>query len=387
MTENSKNDNNGKNLKIVFTGGGTGGHVYPNVALFDDFEKAGFDVAYIGGTGNTVEKRLAHENGVKYYGVQTIKLVRSMSLPAMKNNLSIPFTLSKAVKECVNVLKKEKPNVVFSKGGFVSLPTVLAARKLDIPVVAHESDLTMGLANKIAKSKGATILKANPHSTFDGILVGLPLRKDLFTANKEQSIKTLGIKNPSGKKILLVLGGSSGAKAINDAIKDNLSALLERYVVLHVTGKGKAAERGLKTSDDKNQNSANYKNTFQRQIEGGYYVFEYADKIQNFYAASDLVLSRAGATAVFEISALKKRALFVPLPKGVSRGDQIDNACLAKEYGATILEQDENFSSSLCLALKNAEKNPPMKEISVDANGKIVNVVRGIVGACKNKKL
>lgn len=245
----------------------------------------------------------------------------------------------------------------------------------------------MGLANKIAKSKGATILKANPHSTFDGILVGLPLRKDLFTANKEQSIKTLGIKNPSGKKILLVLGGSSGAKAINDAIKDNLSALLERYVVLHVTGKGKAAEKGLKTSDDKNQNSANYKNSFQSPIEDGYYVFEYADKIQNFYAASDLVLSRAGATAVFEISALKKRALFVPLPKGVSRGDQIDNACLAKEYGATILEQDENFSSSLCLALKNAEKNPPMKEISVDANGKIVNVVRGIVGACKNKKL
>ena len=100
-----------------------------------------------------------------------------------------------------------------------------------------------------------------------------------------------------------------------------------------------------------------------------------------------MVLSRAGATAVFEISALKKRALFVPLPKGVSRGDQIDNASLAKEYGATVLEQDENFSSSLCLALKTAEKNPPMKEISVDANGKIVNVVRYIVGVCKNKKL
>lgn len=354
--------------KIVFTGGGTGGHVYPNVALFDDFVKAGFSIVYIGANGNSLEGRLAKEYGVKFFGIDAVKLARSFSPQAVKNNLSIPFTLSKAVRECVAYLKAEKPDLVFSKGGFVSLPAVLAASKLGIPVIAHESDFTMGLANKIAKLKGATILKANPQSSFDGKFVGLPLRKELFATNKVQSLKTLGIKNPQNKKILLVLGGSSGAKAINDAVICNLDELCKRYVVLHVTGKGKG------------ENSQNF------ALKDGYYAFEYADNIQDFYAACDIVLSRAGATCVFEISALNKRALFVPLPKGVSRGDQIDNARLAKEYGASVLEQNDNFSSRLVDMLKITEKNPPMKAISLDANGKIVSIACDIVEACKNKK-
>lgn len=352
-------------FKIVFTGGGTGGHVYPNVALFDEFARRGFDLAYVGAKGDVLEKRLATQRSVRYYGVQTIKLVRSLSPSATKNNVMIPLTLSRAVKECADILKNEKPDCVFSKGGFVSLPVVLAAKKLRIPVVAHESDLTLGLANKIAKAKGATVLKANPHSTFDGIFTGLPLREELFWADKTKAQKTLGITNPRNKKVLLVLGGSSGARAINEAVRENLKELTNRYIVVHVTGKDKQTEK--MRADD-------------------YYCVEYAHDVEKYYALSDVVLSRAGATAVFEISALKKRAVFVPLPKGVSRGDQIFNADLAKEYGATILTQDDDFSSKLVPAIERAEKNPPMKRIAIDANGKIADVVCDIVGACKNKK-
>lgn len=156
---------------IVFTGGGTGGHVYPNLALVPEFGKRGFCAVYVGGEGNTIERKLARDAGIKYYAVPTIKLVRSMTIAGIKNNLKIPSTLKKSVEKANEILAKIKPCCVFSKGGFVSLPVVLAASKTHISVFAHESDLTMGLANKIAQLKGATILKANPKSKFGGELV------------------------------------------------------------------------------------------------------------------------------------------------------------------------------------------------------------------------
>lgn len=361
-------ENNLKNFNtIVFTGGGTGGHVYPNLALIPTFQERGYTCVYMGANGNTLEKRLAKMQNIPYYGVDAIKLVRSFSPSAIKNNLAIVRVLTRSINQAKRTLEKISPVCVFSKGGFASLPVVLAARKLGIPTFAHESDLTLGLANKIAKSRGAHMLKANPHSTFDGDFVGMPLRNQLFCTNKAQALKTLGINNPDNKKILLVLGGSLGASAINDAVKKCLDTLKAHYFILHVTGKNKG-----KRIDEKN-----------------YKTFEYADDISLFYEAADAVLSRAGATGVFEISALKKRAVFIPLPKGVSRGDQIFNGNLAKEYGGFVLEQNDLLCDNIPTAIEKALQNPPMRPIADDANGKIAEIVCATLRRgekCKNKK-
>lgn len=350
---------------VVFTGGGTGGHIYPNLALANEFEKRGYSPVYVGGEGDTMEHRLADRNGIPFFGVKTVKLVRSLSPSAIKNNLSIPFTLKKSVKNAIQILKEQNPCAVISKGGFASLPAVLGASKLKIPVFAHESDMTLGLANKIAKAKGAIILKANPTAKFDGEFVGMPLRRSLFHADRAAAMKRLGIT--TDKEIVLILGGSSGAQALNEVVERHIKSLCAKYFVLHVCGKGKG----------KNVSHENYRS------------FEYADNVADFYAVSDVVVSRAGATAVFEISALKKRALFIPLPKGISRGDQIDNAYLAQEYGGHVLMQDESFFDNFLPAIQKALKNPPMMCISNDANGKIADIVcdklrRG--EKCKNKK-
>lgn len=352
---------------IIFTGGGTGGHVYPNLALIPEFKKRGFLPVYVGGEGNTIERQLARDIGTRYYGIPTIKLKRSLSLDALKNNLKIPSELGKAVKAASEIIAKIKPDCVFSKGGFVSLPVVLAAKKANVPIFAHESDLTLGLANKIAKLKGATIFKANPHSKFDGIFVGMPLRNNLVYKDKATAIKTLQINNTFKKPVLLVLGGSSGASAINDAVKKNIKTLTAKYFVLHVTGKNKGEQ--IKAHD--------------------YLQFEYANDVALFYTACDVVVSRAGATSVFEISTINKHALFVPLPKGASRGDQIYNAALAEEYGASVIKQDSHFFDDFPRAIETALQNPPMKPISSDANGKIADIVCDTLRRgekCKNKK-
>ena len=346
-------------LIAVFTGGGTGGHIYPNLALIPEFEKEGFSPVYIGGEGDVQERRLAKERNIPYYAVPTIKFSRALSLAGLKNNLHIPFVLKNGIAKAKETLKKISPAFVFSKGGFVSLPVVIAASKLDIPVFAHESDATLGLANKIAKLYGATILKGNPTAEFEGEFVGIPLRHELFESDKQTAIEKLGLTeaNKDGKKVLLVLGGSSGAKVFNDFIEHNIDALTHKFFVLHVRGKHKGA-------DFRHSN---------------YLEFEYADEIGDFYAASDIVLSRAGATAVAEISALKKRAIFVPLPKGTSRGDQIFNAELAREYGGNVVKQVEDektFFDNILFALDGIMKKPPMRPIFADTNGKIVRIVR-----------
>ena len=338
----------------VFTGGGTGGHIYPNLALIPDFKDAGFSPVYIGGTGDTQEKRVAKEHDIPYFAVSVVKFARSFDCKSIKNNLTIPSTLKRGIVEAKHILENLSPAFVFSKGGFVSLPVVIAAHKLGIPVFAHESDATLGLANRLAKLNGATILKGNKQSTFEGEYVGIPLRKELFEGTKQSARQKLGID--SKKKVLLVLGGSSGATALNDFVKAELGELTKRYFVLHIAGKGKN----------------------QQLSHADYLAFDYAESIADFYHASDIVLSRAGATAVAEISALKKRAVFVPLPKGASRGDQIYNALLAKEYGAKVVEQsadEKTFCDNLLLAIDSATKNPPMRPISADTNGKIVKLV------------
>jgi len=360
---------------IVFTGGGTGGHIYPNLALIPEFQKRGYGAAYIGGDGETMEKKLAEENGIPYYGIPVIKLIRSMDKESLINNLKIPVKLNNSVEKARELLKKLSPSAVFSKGGFVSLPVVIAARELEIPCFAHESDLTLGLANKLARLYGAKILKANPDSDFSGELVGMPLRESLFKVKKSEAREKLKIE--TAKKVLLIVGGSSGAKFINDEVKKNLDELTKKYFVIHIIGRQAEENGGAKKKSAGNANSS-------------YMRLDYADNIADYYAASDIVVSRAGATAVYELSALKKRVLFIPLPKGVSRGDQIDNAELAKKFGANVLLQNESFSDNFLGAIEKAKQNPPMSPVSYDANGKIADIVcdsirRGV--KCKNKKL
>lgn len=352
--------------KILLTGGGTGGHIYPNIALIPALERRGFDVIYGGAEGESAEARIAKVNRLEFFGVPCVKLVRSASPAAMKNNLTIPRVLSAGKKQAQKILEEQKPDVVFSKGGFAALPFVLAAHSLKIPVICHESDSTLGISNRIAKSLGAKVLTAYPDVNF-GEFVGMPVREELFCKDGAAERRKLGIS--PREKVLLVVGGSSGAQAMNEAVAAVLPSLVRLCTVIHITGKGKT--EGLPPRSEK------------------YIPLEYSDDMGSLYAAADAVLSRAGATAVAELAALGKRAIVVPLPKGVSRGDQIPNAELARKFGASVLVQDDKFIHRLYPAVKKCMESAPMKSISCDANGKIayiadVTMRRGV--KCKDKK-
>lgn len=352
--------------KVMLVGGGTGGHIYPNLALVPALERRGLEVVYGGEEGESAEARLAALNGIPFFGVPCVKFRRSVSLESLKNNASIPRKLSEGKRRAEEILRAEKPDIVFSKGGFAALPFVLAAARLGLPVVCHESDSTLGLSNRIARRKGARVLTAYPEVGF-GEFVGMPVREELFCRDRETARRELCIEK--GLPVLLAVGGSSGATAINEAVIAALPELTRFCAVIHVSGKGK--------NSDLPPRSARY------------VPLPYCDDIATLYAASDVVLSRAGATAVAEISALKKRAVFVPLPKGVSRGDQIPNARLAEKYGALVLVQNDKFRENLVPAIRRALETPPMRRIASDTGGKIAEIIddtirRGV--KCKDKK-
>jgi UDP-N-acetylglucosamine--N-acetylmuramyl-(pentapeptide) pyrophosphoryl-undecaprenol N-acetylglucosamine transferase len=361
---------------VILTGGGTGGHIYPNLALLPDFKAKGFEIAYVGAAGDSMEKRLAALNGLNFYAVDTVKFSRGFSLSAIKNNLYILPKLVKSRKQATQLFERLKPDAVFSKGGFVSLPSVLAAKKLGIPCFCHESDCTLGLANKVAALTGAKVFKTNPHSRFKGEFTGMPVRRELFGITQRQAKSRLNIA--TDRKIVLFIGGSSGAAALNEAVYRNLEALTEKYFILHLCGKNKT--EALDTFYTRGQIDTIRKN---------YVRAEYADDIAPYYASADLTVSRAGATAVFELSALRRRALFIPLPKGASRGDQLFNAALAKEYGADVLYQKKGFEKQLPSAVEKALKASPMRRIICDANGKIAEIVYASIrrgDLCSDKK-
>lgn len=365
-------------MNIVLTGGGTGGHVYPNLALVPDLKRAGYTPVYVGGDGDTQEKRLAEKAGLEYHGVPVIKFIRSVSPSALKNNVKIPFTLSRSVKEAEKILKDVRAAAVFSKGGFASLPAALAALKLGIPCFCHESDYTLGLANKIAVRKGAVPLKGDPRSVFEGTFTGMPLRAEITRLSRAEARKKLGISGD--KKILLIMGGSSGAEYINQAVIENIDELTRKYYVIHLTGKGK---KGLSEADMSNDRRLAIT---RRQ---SYAEAEYSDDVCTLIRAADACVSRAGATAVAELAAAGARALFIPLPKGISRGDQIFNAELAEEYGGHVLYQSSEFSKRLPAAIDKTFAEPPMRAIVNDANGKIVRLIDASIRRgelCTNKK-
>ena len=289
--------------KILFTGGGSAGHVVPNLALIEDLTTGGIaDVCYMGTDG--IEKQLVKERKIPFYSIECPKLVREISFSALKNNLKIPSAFRKAVKSAEEGLRMIQPDIVFSKGGYVSLPVIYASSKLKIPCFSHESDFSLGLANRLTANKCVCVFTSFPETADKirkGKYSGAPIRRSVFTATRAQARKFFDI--PETEKVVLIFGGGSGSRAINEAVRAKLKALTERYTLIHICGKGNLIEHNFKR----------------------YKQFEYISDMGKAYACADVVLARAGAGTVFEILALKKPAILVPL-EGQTRGDQKQNA-------------------------------------------------------------
>lgn len=321
---------------ILFCGGGSAGHVVPNLAVMNEL-KYSHKLAYMGTNG--IEKQLAEEAGYPFFEVACPKLIRSLSI----ENLKIPFRLKKAQKAALQILEREKPDLVFSKGGFASYPAVWAANKLQIPVLTHESDFSPGLCTKIIAKKCKYVLTSFPETAklfANGRCVGSPMRKELFRGERARARKKFSLEDQ--KPVLLVLGGGSGSRAINDAVRQNLSKLLKTWQILHLCGKGNAM----------------------KDPPHGYIQREFENDMGSAYAACDLVLCRAGSNTVFELLALKKPALLVPLERG-SRGDQLQNALYFEGRGLCKIMRESDLNT-LPAALSALSKDEVLR-ISLSA--------------------
>ena len=323
--------------KIVMTGGGTAGHVTPNVALMPALQKEGYEISYIG-SYEGIEKRLIEDQGIPYYGISSGKLRRYFD----PNNFSDPFKVLKGYSQSKKLLKKIKPDVVFSKGGFVSVPVVMAAKHCKIPAIIHESDLTPGLANRLAIPNATKVccnfpetLKYLPEEK--AVLTGSPIREELLSGNADNAFALCQFEDRS-KPVILIIGGSSGSRAINTAIHNLLPELVKNYNIIHLCGKG------------------NLENTLNSV--SGYAQFEYANQeLADMFALADLVISRAGANAICELLALRKPNILIPLPAAVSRGDQILNANSFRSQGFSyVLEEEELTNTTLLEAIEHVTK-------------------------------
>jgi len=351
---------------IVMTGGGTAGHVTPNIALMPALKEAGFEIYYIG-SYNGMEKGLIKKEGIPYYGISSGKLRRYFDV----KNLTDPFRVIKGFGEAKKLLKEIKPDVVFSKGGFVTVPVVTAAASLHIPTICHESDMTPGLANKLSFPSATQIC-----CTFDetkdklpagkGIVTGSPIRESLKKGNISKALAFTGFHGE--KPVLLVTGGSLGAMRVNEAIRQILPELLKEFDVIHLCGKGKLDP------------------TLHQQE--GYVQYEYVgEQLKDLYAIADIVVSRAGSNAICELLALNKPNLLIPLSAAASRGDQILNAHSFEKKGYSIvLEEEQLTNASLLQNIRNLYANREnykrVLEASEEKNAieKIVKVITEAAG-------
>lgn len=312
--------------KIVLTGGGTAGHVTPNIALLPALKEAGYEVAYMG-SYDGIEKKLIGDFDIPYTGISTGKFRRYLDI----KNLTDPFRVIKGYREARKYLKEYAPDVVFSKGGFVSVPVVRAAHSLKIPCIIHESDMTPGLANKLCIPVAHKVccnfpetLKLLPEEK--AVLTGSPIRKELTQGNKIAGLDMCGFTG--NKPVIMVIGGSLGANNVNKAVRDALPQLLEDFQVVHLCGKDKVDNLLLNTP--------------------GYKQFEYVKaELKDLFAMADIVISRAGANAICELLALKKPNILIPLPAASSRGDQILNAKSFESQGFSIVVDEEVLTTKL----------------------------------------
>lgn len=316
---------------ILFCGGGSAGHVIPNIALIEEL-KDSFNCVYMGTDG--IEKQICAQNNVKFYECNTPKLVRGKFL----RNISLPFKLVKSVSSAKKMLYEIKPDLIFSKGGYACVPAVLCARKFNVPVITHESDLKPGIATKfIAKrcKKVLTSFPATARKFENGIYTGSPMRRNLFEKNKSEARERLGLDL---RPTVLVLGGGSGSKIINENVRKIADKVCKDYNILHVCGKGNSVACNIY----------------------GYKQVEFAENMGQIYACADVAVSRCGSNTAFELLALKIPTIFIPLQNSASRGDQVQNAEYFKNAGLceVLYERDlnpENLYAEINGIMKNGK--------------------------------
>lgn len=314
--------------RILLTGGGTAGHVTPNMALVPFLKEAGYDIQYVG-SYDGIERKLIEEMGIPYHGISSGKLRRYFD----PKNFSDPFKVLKGYGEASRLIKKLKPDIVFSKGGFVTVPVVLAAKRRGVPAIIHESDMTPGLANKICIPCAAKVCCNFPETLSflpegKAVLTGSPIRQELFSGSKEEGLAICGFT--PDKPVLLIIGGSLGSVVINNAVRSCLDSLLEQFQVIHICGQ----------------------NHIDPSLEGkkGYKQFEYVkQELTHLFAATDMMISRAGANAICELLALQKPNILIPLSAAASRGDQILNAASFEKQGYSYVMQEEEMTGDSLL--------------------------------------
>lgn len=315
--------------RIILTGGGTAGHVTPNIALLPRLKELNYDIHYIG-SYNGIEKELIEAFGIPYHGISSGKLRRYFSL----QNFTDPFRVIRGFGEAKKLIKLLKPDVIFSKGGFVSVPVVLAGKKCKVPTIIHESDMTPGLANKLSIPSATKVCCNFPETVNElpadkAVLTGSPIRQELFSGNRQKALDFTGFSD--SKPVILVIGGSLGAVAVNEAVRRVLPNLLKDFQVIHLCGKNKV---------DPSLNGLD-----------GYVQYEYIkDELKDLFALTDIVISRAGANAICELLALHKPNLLIPLSANASRGDQILNARSFERQGFSLVLEEEEITNENFLA-------------------------------------
>lgn len=311
--------------RILLTGGGTAGHVTPCIALLPSLMEKNYDIHYMG-SYEGIEKRLIADFDIPYYGISTGKFRRYFD----PKNFSDPFRVVAGYFEAKKLIKKIKPDVVFSKGGFVSVPVVRAAASLGIPCVIHESDMTPGLANKLCVGAASKICCNFPETLGElpegkAVLTGSPIREELAKGSRIAGLDLCGFS--ANKPVIMVVGGSQGSAAVNEAVRSALPMLLEDFQIVHLCGKDKVDNLLL--------------------TKPGYKQFEYVkSEMKDIFAMSDLVISRAGANAICELLSLKKPNILIPLPTTSSRGDQILNAHSFEAQGFSIVIEEEYLDNA-----------------------------------------
>lgn len=350
---------------IVLTGGGTAGHVTPNIALIPGLQERGYRVSYIG-SHNGMERKMIEELGIPYYGISSGKLRRYLDL----KNFSDPFRVVKGIFDARSILKKLNPDIVFSKGGFVTVPVVWAAKQRKIPVIIHESDMTPGLANRLCISSASKICCNFPETLNNlprgkAVLTGSPIRRELSSGDPEKAKAFCGFTDD--KPVILIIGGSLGSVIINDTVREILPKLLKDFNVIHLCGKGNL-DSGLKDT-------------------AGYAQYEFIrDELPDLFALADLMISRAGANAICEIASLAKPNLLIPLAADASRGDQILNAQSFEKQGySMVLPQEELTKASLTDAVYKLYSSRDKYIAAMKAGGHLdsVSVILDLIDATR----
>ena len=350
-----------KKRKIALVGGGTAGHITPNIALMEELEKRNYEIIYIGSKGG-MEEGIMNKLSIPFFGITTDKLRRYFDI----KNLMIPFNVLRGLSEAGKILKEQKVDIIFSKGGYVAVPVVIAASRMGIPIISHEADITPGLANKIA-SPHSKVICCNFEETAKsfgkkGVHTGSPIRKSILNGDIKKAEAFLNFTEK--KPIKFITGGSLGSQYINNLIRRNLDKLLISFNIVHQCGKGNLDE------------------SIKRD---GYRQYEIiSENLADIFAVSDLIISRAGANIIFELLALKKPNLLIPLSKKASRGDQILNAnSFAKKGYSVVLTEDEEdkypwrfFEKLEELKSKKEEMKIKMEEArESDAINKICDII------------